>query len=242
MRAFIRTGLLVGFSSFASFSQAGMIEIEELGLFAHGDSWAESVVDMPIGDPAQSFASQGLSLTYTNGLDLDNIGTVVWTVENTSGSAIDDFSLFSYLNADIDFATNTFFNEHASYVGNTTAQSYEIDEPGYVFGDIFDNLLLGELDNSNAVPLQTPDDVSFALGFDLGRFEAGEMLQVTVDLSLNNIGGIMHADSDSNFSYYFNTTVTRSVVTVSEPASFALFVIGLFAVARIRWLKHSNMI
>lgn len=41
--------------------------------------------------------------------------------------------------------------------------SWEIDEPGFVFRDIYDNFLLGTLDNAIGSPL--PDDVSMALGW-----------------------------------------------------------------------------
>ncbi len=60
---------------------------------------------------------------------------------------------------------NTFFNElgEVSPEAPPPGVTWEIDEPGYVSGDIYDNFLLGTLDNS--VGLLTPDDVSMALGW-----------------------------------------------------------------------------
>lgn len=235
MQSLSKLGLFVGALSISGAGIADVIEFEEFGLFANASVWSESVADMQVGDPINNFGTQGLGIGYVDNLDADNLGTVTWSIENTSGQAIDDFSIFSYLNADIDFDTNTFFNEHAEYVGNTTANSYEIDEPGYVFGDIYDNLLEGQLDGTNATPSSAPEDVSFALGFDLGRFEISEIIQVTVEISLADIGGIMHADADSDFAFFFNTSFTRTVASVSEPAQLGLLglgLLGLFASRR----------
>ncbi|MDD5054869.1 MAG: hypothetical protein PHZ00_01220 [Candidatus Peribacteraceae bacterium] len=64
--------------------------------------------------------------------------------------------------------------------GDAVPDSWEIDEPGYVFGDLFNNLLLGTLDSRNGVSVAYPDDVAVALGFKLGSFELGTGKTVTV--------------------------------------------------------------
>jgi len=230
MKSIIKSSLVFVSFSISSSLYAGVIELEELGLFVNANGWTESAGDMQIGDPLNNFGSRGLGISYSSSLNSENVGTVTWRVENNSGVTLNDVRVFSYLNADIDFSTNTFYNEHASYIGNTSAQSFEIDEPGYVFGDIFQNLLAGSLDNSNAITSQSPEDVSFALGFNLGDFGIGSWFEATVEISLSDIGGIEHIDSDSNFSFFSNTFLTRSAVAVSEPSVLSLFFVGVLVV------------
>ena len=74
-------------------------------------------------------------------------------------------NILVFLDIEIDELVNTFFNEFGSVVGAPGAGlSWEIDEPGYVFGDIYTNFVAGALDGTNGVPSGSPDDVSFALG------------------------------------------------------------------------------
>ncbi len=72
-------------------------------------------------------------------------------------------SLLAFFDQEIVEADNTFYNEYG-IVNSIPApgQSWEIDEPGWVYGDIYDNVLKGQLDNTNAIPAGTEDDVSWA--------------------------------------------------------------------------------
>ena len=202
---------------------ADSIDFEEFALFSYSDVWGSSVVDYQVVDPSSNYASVGLDVTFTNNLDADNLGTVTWRIENNSGQALTNFNVFGFLDADIDFDDNTFYNEHGTYLGNTTADQYEIDEPGYVFGDIYDNLLAGDLENANAIDAGNPEDVSFALGWGLGTLDNGAWVEASFEISLLDIGGIQHSDADSDFSYYFNGWIDQSIAGVPAPGTLLLF-------------------
>jgi hypothetical protein len=107
------------------------------------------------------------------------------------------------------------------------ADSWEIDEPGYLFGDIYLNLLDGTLDNTNAVPIGLEDDVSLALGFDLGELIAGARVTGVFDISRQNIGGLIHTDADSNETIYFNGTVDVATTPVPAPSIMLLLLTAL---------------
>lgn len=225
----------ITFLSIPIASYAGIIEVEESGIFINGQDIGSSAYDIQLNDPASTLDGFGFSSSFENNLNDHNLGTLTWSITNNTGSSINGLEVFGYWNADIDFATNTFHNEHAEYVGNTGASSYEIDEPGYVFGDIYDNLLDGELDNMNSVDASHPEDVSFALGFFLGDIAIGESFLVTLEVSESDIGGIQHFDPDSDYSYFFNMSAeVITTASVSEPSSLSLILAGMFSLLFIR--------
>jgi len=203
----------------SSLMYAGPIAITEIGGFVHGNGGLIAQLD-----PASS--------GYFATLDGNNLGTFGWTFANTSGAVITDASVLVFLDADIDETTNTFFNEYGQFVslvlppgapsGATAASSWEIDEPGFLFGDIYDNLLAGLLDNTNNVPSSRPEDVSLALGFALGSLGVGETATITALISLSSIGGLSHSDPATPYTFYFNGYATTSDLPseVPEPGSF----------------------
>lgn len=124
---------------------------------------------------------------YDYGFNVDGIGTNALDGDPIPGSVdVSGFDLntglgridisfagigahnaLTYLDHEIDEAINTFFNENASTGGSLGAgQSWEADEPEFVFGDIYSNYLGNNLDNSNGVPPGSEDDVAMALGWD----------------------------------------------------------------------------
>ena len=108
--------------------------------------------------------------------------------------------------------------------------SWEIDEPGYFFGDIFENLLAGTLDSSNAIPEGLSGDVSLGLGFELGTLELGDSWGGSFQISLSDIGGLSHSDPDSAFQYYFNGNVEvfrNDPASVPEPPTLLMLTAGL---------------
>ena len=104
------------------------------------------------------------------------------TIAYNPGAA-GDYFIGSFFDHEIDNAVNTYFNEYGSVAGTPAAgQSWEIDEPGWGYGDILTNFQASSLDNSNAIDGSFVDDTSMAMGwnFSLG---AGETALIHVYLS-----------------------------------------------------------
>lgn len=156
-----------------------------------------------------------------NGAGFDT-GTGLGSVQ-VSVSGVGVHYLGMFVDHEIDEASNTFFNETGTALGLPSAgQSWEVDEPGWVDGDIYDNLTAGTLDNASGASIYGatvfPDDVSMALahGFVLG---AGESAELTFTLGLVPPAGgfyLVHTDSDSDASIYFSSTLT--LTNIPEPA------------------------
>ncbi|OMH35343.1 hypothetical protein [Motiliproteus sp. MSK22-1] len=211
--------------------QATAIDINQLSLFLVADNHLISTIeDTQIGLGFNDFEAQGLSVEFTNDLNLDNTGDVAWKVTNNTGSTLESVSVLAFLDADIDQFINGFWQETAEYHGSET-DSYEIDEPGFIFGDIYDNLLAGQLDNTNSFSGGFVDDVSFALGFELDDLRDGAWFEAVFSISWADISGIEHIDPDSNDSYFYNGRVEvlnnqPPQVSVPETSSLLLMLSG----------------
>jgi hypothetical protein len=220
-------GLIFFLASTAT--HAELIDILQFSGFFHSDNLTTSSLEYTeIGDVQDDFTGSGLSVTFENNLDAQNMGSVSWSFRNETGIQQDNAWFFVFLDAEIDESLNTFFNEYGAIssvtgVGeaDTGADSWEIDEPGYLFGDIYDNLLAGTLDNSNDVPAGLQDDVSLALGFDLGSLVEGATVTGVFELSRQDIGGLAQFDDDSADGFYFNGIVhvdEGDPIAVPEPS------------------------
>ena len=149
----------------------------------------------------------------------------------------------AFLDADIDLTTNGYANEFGTFIslalppgaaaGAIAPTSWEIDEPGYVFGDIYHNLYAGALDNTNSVPSTAPDDVSMALGFSVGPMLPGDSSTITVYVSAANIGGLEQTDPASPLSIYYNGIIEPPPPATAVPAvnAFTLVLLGLLLAA-----------
>jgi hypothetical protein len=141
---------------------------------------------------------------------------------------------------EIDEPANTFFNEWGATAGvPATGQTWEIDEPGYLFGDIYDNWLDDNLDGVNGVPAAFPDDVSVAIAWD---FLLSPGMTASVSFLVSETAPstgfyLIHTDPDSASSIYFSSLLeTTGTPEVPEPLT-ALLLIGALvglAVARPR--------
>ncbi|MDX1925531.1 MAG: PEP-CTERM sorting domain-containing protein [Pirellulaceae bacterium] len=156
------------------------------------------------------------------------LGTVTATF-NSPGTYYFGF----FVDHDIDSAINTFFNEFGSVNGTQpSGLSWEIDEPGFVFGDIYVNFANSLLDNSNGVPLGSEDDVSMALAW---KLTVGVDEQAIVKMTLSQTAPtsgfyLTQTDPGSNTSIYFSSSldIVPTNATVPEPSSW-LVILGLAA-------------
>lgn len=156
-----------------------------------------------------------------------------------------DYSIGLFLDHEIDEAVNTFYNEFGDTSGVLAdGQSWEIDEPGWVMGDIFYNFEDAALDNTNAIDSAGPDDVSMALGWDFSLAE-GESALITFYLSElmpDDFFYLMHTDPDSDVSLYFSSTIDidGGSAPIPEPATIMLLGVGLLGMANFGRKKLST--
>ena len=163
------------------------------------------------------------------------LGSITATITGSGAHTFDAF-----FDHEIDEAINTFFNETATTSGVAAAgQSWELDEPGWVNGDIFENFQSSALDNGIGTSIfgntAFPDDVSMAIGWD---FTLASTEAATIDILLSqSIPGsgffLTHTDPDSLESIYLSSTLSISQVPV--PAAIWLLgsgFLGLIGVAR----------
>ena len=137
---------------------------------------------------------------FISNLDADGLGTFQFDWTNDTGTLLSGLTFSLFIDPDIGRDTNGFFNEYGEFISLSLPAlapvdaisfgEWEIDEPGYVFGDIYDNVWLGALDNSNAVPSSGPaNDVSHALLFEIPQLLPGQVLSVTGTLSRTDAAG-----------------------------------------------------
>jgi hypothetical protein len=208
-------------------SQAASAAVIDLIEYAFNIDGA--VADITLGDPVP-FA---VDLALFD--DVTGLGTIDVTL---AGAGPRYVGLF--VDHEIDEATNTYFNEFGSVTGAAAAgQTWEIDEPGYVFGDIWDNFGLSMLDNSNGVPAGSEDDVSMAMAWDFDLLD-GETALITFLLSeMMPTAGfyLAQTDPDSLASVYLSSVFAiegGGPIPAPVPATLALFGAGLIGLRLAR--------
>ena len=232
---------LIGFLVLSSGAAAGPIAIQQLSALLYADELGGAFEITELGYYSKNdFAASSISASFSSSLDNDNLGYASWVFKSNFPGVLTNVRLFLFLDADIDESVNSYFNERGglAYVNGSGAadifaDSWEIDEPGYLFGDVYDNMLSGRLDNTNGVGSGSEDDVSLALGFELGDLNFNDSWTATIQLSLADIGGLAQFDDNSGFGFFFNGTVAVTKappVGIPEPGTLGLFVVaGLLA-------------
>ena len=149
-----------------------------------------------------------------------------------------------FVDHEIDQSNNTNFNEFGAANGSTAAgQTWEIDEPGFVFGDIYTNFSGSSLDGQNGVPAGSEDDVSMALGWDF-VLAADEVAGILFNISLTQPTSgfyLSHTDPDADGvpTIYFSSELRTRIVGVPEPSVAGLLTIGLLALGLSRRYARS---
>lgn len=160
-----------------------------------------------------------------------------------NGFGVGSNTFHTFFDHEIDEPDNTFFNEYGDVAGTPAAgQSWEIDEPGYSFGDIYTNFSSGSLDNSNGVPSTSPDDVSMAMGWGF-TLNPGETASINLVLGTALPSGfyLAQTDPDSPETIYFSSTLTINPFSVPEPGTWLLIGTGIVSIAVLRYRLRSKV-
>ncbi len=143
-----------------------------------------------------------------------------------------------FVDHDINRIGNTgFFDEFGdtSVAPPAPGQSWEIDEPGFVFGDIFSNITAGTLDNSNGVPLSSfplGEDVSMALAWDFLLSPLDKKATVTFNVGeVAPLSGFYLSQEDSLTGEKIFFSSNLDIEPVPEPTTIALLGIGILGLA-----------
>jgi hypothetical protein len=155
------------------------------------------------------------------------------SVSFTGAGAHDFVAFYDY---ELDQLANGFSNEFGAAIGAPPAiLSWEIDEPGFVFGDIYDHIQMnsGALDNSNGVPFGSSDDPSVALGW---SFVLADGQSATILLMVEEVaplGGfyLLQRDAGTGTELFFSTSLTITggggEPVIPEPGTVILLLSGL---------------
>ena len=189
--------------------------------------FVEEIAAVLVGGP-------DLALAFSSVLSVDTTDlTLRYDVTNT-GAAPAALTFVSFFDAEIDETTNTFFNEYAETDGTpASGQSWEIDEPGYVFGDIYEHAQAGALDGTNGVGIGAPDDVSMAIAFAVASLAPGQTARFEFLLSEDGdaLGGFRLRQRDIDPASTTLITYSGAASIVPEPGTALLVAAGAAALA-----------
>ncbi len=204
--------LLMGLAT--PIASAATIELFEFAFNVDGDIW-----DSLSGDPIPA----NINLSGFN--QSTGIGVAIVNV------AAGPHTVIGFFDHEINETDDTFFNEFGEV--NGAPPSWEIDEPGYVFGDIFTNFSNSDLDNSNGVPEDTPDDVSMALGLTFDNTQVNFHLATSLPNEVPDFY-LRHTNEETNI--YFWATAGPEGAPIPEPSTIILVLsgLGLAVAARFR--------
>lgn len=133
-----------------------------------------------------------------------------YVIKNSGTIPYQDLRFFSFFDGELNQEINTFFNEYGWFEGSpgrgyidNLPEYWMIGEPGYVTdGKIIESLQKGILENINLIPNEEAllDDVSMALGFDLGDLHSGEnkFISILISSSDDKFNGLFLSQTDND--------------------------------------------
>jgi hypothetical protein len=198
---------------------------------------------LPAGAAATTQLSDGaapadLALAFSATLSADTTDLLLaYEFTNTGASPLAGLTFLSYFDGEIDETLNTFYNEFATTSGALgSGENYEVDEPGYVFGDVFAHAQAGALDGTNALPAGSPDDVAMSLSFAIGLLSPGQTARFEILLSEDGdtLGGFAIHQHDVDVRSTTVITYSGAAFVVPEPATALLLGAGMAFVAARR--------
>ena len=224
--------LIPGWASLTQAVQSGQVQNAELKGFVYAD-----------GGYVQALTSN--SPGFSSNFNANGYGSFGWQFTNTAGSTLQNARFVVFLDADLDRDTTTFFNEYGSLVSlslppqaasnDIAPTGWEIDEPGFLFGDLAQHLLTGVLDQTNSISASATDDVALALSFPLGTVPPNTLTSSFFFISQTDIGGLSQTDNTSNAKFWLNgyiransppqiaaATITRQQGSPSSVATIAM--------------------
>lgn len=245
----------ITFTPFGSNGEGGTINGQSLSFGSGGEVYeldaflgitGQDLNGVGVGTTAQLSRNPlpaGVSFVFGKSLSPDGSDlTLTYTFTNNTASTLPGTWFGVFVDPQIDVALNGYQNEAGIQFGTTgtghggtSADQFQIDEPGYVSGNIFTHLLQGSLDGTNSVPDTAPNDVSVAHGFSLGDLSAGATATISVMLSDSgdSLGTLALQTYDTDPQSFDALTVsgTAQVLAVPEPSGLLLGLIacGSFA-------------
>jgi hypothetical protein len=242
----------LSFDPFAPSGAGGDVNGQRLEIGAGGatheiDAFL-AIAGMDLNGSAFGTASQlsvdplpsGLVYSFDASLSADATDLILsYSFSNHTSATLSDVTFLSFLDAEIVEPLNSFFNENAVSDGSLApGQGFEVDEPGFLFGDIFDHLLLGRLDDTNALPPGSEDDVSMALSFALGDLAPDAVAEIDIMISEDGdrLGPLRLTQGDDlspTSIHYSGRARVRSGggPAIPEPGAALLFAAGALVVS-----------
>ena len=239
---------------FGSYGQGGAVNGQTLEF---GSDGAVYQVDSFLKEDGQGDAAQlGFGFTADYHIEFDSMlsddGTDLTLTYEIRRDAPGHNCCVDFLHF-VDAEMGDSWYDEEAYVNGTLPDrmDYEIDEPGFLFGDIYDNLFDGKLDGMNDLE-GISEDVSMAFRFNLGRLEEGDTAFITIMLSEDGDAispfSLEHVDpySDAYLTYSgtaykvlgkggIEGTLPELQPAVPEPSAALVFALGaLFTTGAVR--------